>query len=243
LALEIKIEHEKSEGDPAKYLAGFTPTEDLLDVVDATLHQGGPWPEMREYDYTGEGWRRNKAILLKELELTLLAASSFVQVNDTQDGLIRRVDVTATDAFASALMAAAQQPNAGSAASQIRESWKELYQVSPDPSTAYSYAIKAVESAAHAIIEPNNPKATLGTMIGILKGAPHKYQLALPGPGGSGGSDVLTKMMELIWTGQTSRHGAQTVARKETQEEAAMAVHLAVTLVHWFTTGAVQRIP
>ena len=29
LALEIKIEHEKSEGDPAKYLAGFTPTEDL----------------------------------------------------------------------------------------------------------------------------------------------------------------------------------------------------------------------
>lgn len=68
-------------------------------------------------------------------------------------------------------------------------------------------------------------------MIGILKSAPHKYQMALPGPGGSGGVDVLTKMMELIWTGQTSRHGAQTVARTESQDEAAMAVHLAVTLV------------
>ena len=50
-------------------------------------------------------------------------------------------------------------------------------------------------------------------------------------------------MMELLWTGQTSRHGAQTVARRETQQETAMAVHLAVLLVHWFTTGAVRRKP
>lgn len=133
LALEIKVEHEKSEGDAAKYLAGFMPTDDLLDVVDATLYQGGPWPETPEFDYTGDVWRRNRAILLKELDLLLSAASSFVQVNETQDGLIRRVDATATDAFVSATTAAAQQPSAGSAASQIRDAWKELYQVNRPP--------------------------------------------------------------------------------------------------------------
>jgi hypothetical protein len=34
-----------------------------------------------------------------------------------------------------------------------------------------------------------------------------------------------------------------TVTKTETQEEAEMAVHLAVTLVHWFSTGAVVRKP
>jgi hypothetical protein len=50
-------------------------------------------------------------------------------------------------------------------------------------------------------------------------------------------------MMKLLWQGQTSRHGAQTATRAETLEEVRMAVHLAVTLVQWFATGAVLRVP
>ena len=51
----------------------------------------------------------------------------------------------------------------------------------------------------------------------------------------------LISMMELLWTGQTSRHGSQTPTAQEASDEARMAVHLAVTLVQWFTTGAVIR--
>jgi hypothetical protein len=243
VSLVIAVEHEKAEGDAAKYLAGIRPTNELLDIADAILQQGGPWPAHSEWDYTGEARRRDKAILVKELELMLYTGSSFVRVNDTQDGLTRRVDATATDAFTAAALAAADRSDAGSAASQLREAWKKLYQLSPDPSAAYSCAIKAVESAAHAIIEPNNSRATLGTMLGALRNAPHKFQLTLAGPSGNRDVDALVKMLELLWSGQTSRHGAQTNTRTETQGEAAMAVHLAVTLVFWFTTGAVTRRP
>lgn len=55
-------------------------------------------------------------------------------------------------------------------------------------------------------------------MINQLRDAPGRYELALPGAGGSGDVEVLREMMKLLWTGQTSRHGAQTITRQETQE-------------------------
>jgi hypothetical protein len=51
----------------------------------------------------------------------------------------------------------------------------------------------------------------------------------------------LIAMIELLWTGQTSRHGARPPTRPETFEEAQMAVYLAMTLVHWFVSGAASR--
>lgn len=173
----------------------------------------------------------------------LQTGSSAYRVADDSTSLARRVDVTTTAAFNSAVAAAAAQPNAGSSADQLQEAWRELYGVTPNPSAAFSAAIKAVESAPHSIIEPNNARVTLGTMIGQQRNAPNRYETTLPGPGGNGGIEVLRNMMDLIWTGQTSRHGAQTVTREEKQEEAEMAVHLAVVLVHWFTSGAVRRKP
>jgi hypothetical protein len=157
--------------------------------------------------------------------------------------LVRRVDATATEAATAAATAAAAMPAAGSAAEQIRSAWAELHGLHPDPSAAYRAAVQAVESAAHAMIEPNNAKATLGTMIGQLRNTPQRYALAIPGPDGTGSIAPLIAMMELLWTGQISRHGGQAPTRPETVEEARMAVHLAVTLVQWFITGAVRRVP
>jgi hypothetical protein len=242
VVLKLRIDYRRAEGDAAKYLASIS-KDDLLDVVDAILQQGGPWPKGHDLDFADEQWRRDRAILGDELDVVLDTGSSFLRVNDERDGLTRRVDATVTAAFTSAVAAADGQAGVGSAADQIRDAWRELYGVQPNPSAAYSAAIKAVESAAHATIEPNNSKATMGTMIGALKSTPHKFELALPGPSGGGGIDILTGMMELLWTGQTSRHGAQTITRAETQEQADMAVHLAVTLVHWFSTAAVVRKP
>ncbi|MFI6986560.1 hypothetical protein ACIBSV_49580 [Embleya sp. NPDC050154] len=50
-------------------------------------------------------------------------------------------------------------------------------------------------------------------------------------------------MMQLLWDGQTSRHGKQTPTRPETLEEARAAVHAAAILVQWFVSGAFTRLP
>lgn len=243
VALEIKIDYERANGRAAYFLAFDPQPDELLDIVDAILAHGGPWPELGVDDRTGEKMRSDRAVLLRDLDLMLQAGSSAYRMDDDGGNLTRRVDATTTAAFNSAVSAAADQQSSGSAADQIRDAWIELYGVTPNAPAAFSAAIKAVESAAHSIIEPNNVKATLGTMIGQLRNAPHRYELTLPGAGGNRDVAVLRDMMELIWTSQTSRHGAQTVTRDETQEEAEMAVHLAVLLVHCFTSGAVRRKP
>ncbi|CAL9332533.1 hypothetical protein SUDANB15_00096 [Streptomyces sp. enrichment culture] len=40
-----------------------------------------------------------------------------------------------------------------------------------------------MECAAHAVIQPNHAKATLGTMLGELKNPRHKFSTAIPAPG------------------------------------------------------------
>lgn len=199
VALGITIDHERAEGDGPRFLAFEPQPEDLLDVVDAILPNRGPWPEERPWDTPDRsGWRRDRAALLRDLDLMLAAGFSAYRINDDGDGLERRVDATTTAAFNSATDAAAGQPTTGFAADQIRDAWSELYGITPNAPAAYSAAIKAVESAAHSVIEPNNTKATLGTMIRLLDSTPHKWVLELPGPAGDGDVEVLRKMMELL---------------------------------------------
>jgi hypothetical protein len=111
----------------------------------------------------------------------------------------------------------------------------------PDPSKAYAEAIKAVEAAAHALVEPNNGKATLGTMIGQLRANVHRFSLVI-GKDGGRDAEPLIGCMSVLWEGQTSRHGSSVATRVETLDEATAAVHLAVMLVLWFTSGAVRRL-
>src|ERR1035438_5907408 len=53
----------------------------------------------------------------------------------------------------------------------------------PDFGKAYSGFIKAVEAAAYGMIEPNNSKATLGTMLGHMRSYPNHFCPLLPAPG------------------------------------------------------------
>ncbi|MGA5498745.1 hypothetical protein ACPCSP_30800 [Streptomyces cinereoruber] len=146
------------------------------------------------------------------------------------------------DAVRHTIADAATGPAAGSAADHLATAWQAAYGRSPDPVRAYSESIKAVESAAHAVIQPNHPKATLGTMLGELKGARHKFTFAIP----AGSGDPIApaeSLMRVLWDGQTSRHGGQTPTSPETLEAARASVHLAATLVQWFASGAVTRLP
>ena len=242
--LRMTIDYARADGDGARFLAFSPAGEELLDVVDAILNAGGPWPDPNPWGGSSRDLDlRAKRQLLDDLALMLDEGASIYRVNDDNTGLIRRVDATVAVAAAEAKHTASALPTAGSAADQLAAAWDAAYRLRPDPSAAYRDAIRAVESAAHAIIEPNNRSATLGTMLGQLRAEQQRYTLAIPGPHGVGSIGPLIAMLELLWRGQTSRHGAQTATRSENPEEARMAVHLAVTLVQWFTTGAVRRVP
>jgi hypothetical protein len=143
--------------------------------------------------------------------------------------LQRRTTPEATDAVQ------ALSRNSPNLAQHMTNAWNYAFGRNPDPRSAYREAILAVEAAAIPIIVPNNAKATLGSVIGEMRAAPQKWQLVLsrsstqqPVP-----IEVIASMAELLWVNQTDRHGP--VQQPVIQEQAEMAVHLALTLVQAFT--------
>jgi hypothetical protein len=197
----------------------------LLDVVDEVLRL----PSVEE-------WK------VEHLRNILDDAGSAYRVNEAGNGLEERVTPAVRDAVRQTIADAAARSSAGSAADHLATAWQAAYGRGPDPVRAYSEAIKAVECAAHAVIQPNHAKATLGTMLGEIKNARHKFSAAIPSP--TADSIVPAEaMMRALWDGQTSRHGAQTATVPETLEAARAGVHLAATLVQWFVSGAVVRTP
>lgn len=80
---------------------------------------------------------------------------------------------------------------------------------------------RAVEGAAIPVTLPNDRLATLGKVL-----AP---------------ADAVVGMIALLWEGQRDRHAGGPISQPVTQEAAQTAVHLAVTLVQWFSAGAIYR--
>ena len=256
---EVPEDDETDEETVARdYLAYGTPVDLLPDVVDTVLYL---LPVSLKVEATSFSKPLTSVVEVmasmalsaaqnagrwadsqrKELSGLLDDALSALRVQPGGRGLERRADVSAEAAFGEAVRSAAAATAAGSAAVLLREAWGCVHALHPDPVKAYAQAIKAVESAAHALVEPRNAKATLGTMLGHLRSHSDCFSLVIPGPAGKGDVGPLISCMTLLWDGQSSRHGSSRPTRDETLEEAAAAVHLAVTLVQWFTSGAVRR--
>ncbi|WUN84589.1 WD40 domain-containing protein (plasmid) [Streptomyces erythrochromogenes] len=231
LRLVAKVD-EKNRGG-SKYHRALTTTvgTQLLDVVDAVLAYKAERGVSDQDD-------------IRLLTDILDAAGSAYRVAEAGDGLEQRVTPTVRDAVRQTITSAAPVPAARSAANHLASAWQAAHGRSPDPVRAYGESIKAVEAAAHSIIQPNNDKATLGTMLGEIRNARHKFATALFVPAGGGAPIAPTEaMMRALWEGQTSRHGAQSQTVPETLEAARAGVHLAATLVQWFVSGAVVRTP
>ncbi|GLH99912.1 hypothetical protein [Phytohabitans aurantiacus] len=227
------------------HLAYQTPVGRLLDIVDALLDLIPVRPELTP-NATRSGVSYTSLLRMitpdyrGSLQQLLDDARSVYRISDNGRALVRRADTATAQAFHQAVATAQPAPNTGSAAEHLYRAWTAVHALRPDPPQAYSHAIKAVEAAAHATIQPNHAKATLGTMLGELRNAPHKFSLA----GGTPGTIApLIEMMDRLWTGQTSRHGSQTPTQSETLEQAEMAIDLAIILVRWFTAGTIRRQP
>jgi len=127
---------------------------------------------------------------------------------------------------------------APAAAVHLANAWGAAFGRNPDPSRAYSEAIKAVEAVAVPVVLPNDPLATLGKVIGQLRSTQPKWQVILAEGVTTGGNQmppiaIITNLAALLWVNQTDRHGP--VRQPIQQAQAEMAVHLALTLVQAFT--------
>jgi hypothetical protein len=197
----------------------------LLAVADMLLHEAA-------------GDARDHALWFSAVERlndTLELAGSAYRVSDEGSGLERRVDETAQDALRRA-KELAQSPGASH---YLSEAWRAAYGLAPDASKAYSLSIKAVEAAATPIVTPQNPKQTLGSMIKDMEQKPSKWRFSLPGKDRSGDVQPVIRMMATLWDGQTDRHGEPNPQPIST-DHAEAAIHLAVTLVQWFSSGTVR---
>jgi hypothetical protein len=188
---------------------------------------GAPRPGMPE-----TRWNHSVASKLQEL---LTDVRSVYYVRDDTRGLERRADTAGTTEASEGFRTATSKIY-GPAAEHLQTARGALDTLRPDPVKAYSEAIKAVEAAGHTLIEPDNVRSTLGTMIREIGANPRQFSLTIAG----GRAVTLRHMMGLLWFGQTSRHGGETY-RPETQEQAEMAISLAETLVEWFLSGKIQR--
>lgn len=137
------------------------------------------------------------------------------------------------------------------AGDHLTRAWNAAFGRDPSPGEAYAQAVKAVEVAARPILTPNDDTSTLGKMLGEYKANEASFETELVGAGDSGpgskadvpGVAVARLMVQLLWTSQHDRHGNLNPAApiEVSQDEAQAAVHLAVTLVQWFSTGVVRR--
>jgi len=244
-----------TEVDDADFVAWSTLEEQLLDIVDAVLNllpvgippnvtptKAAGGVEIRALDSFALAFARMTYSKYHGALKQLLAdGRSAYMVRADGRALVRRVESTVS-ALVSDAIRVAQQPERGSAAGHLRRAYTEAYAFHPDPVRAYSESVKAVESAMHETLEPNNSKATMGTMLRELRQHPDRFVVAIPGRTGSEGVATVEAMVSLLWTGQVSRHGGKQPTPDETEAQAGMAVHLAGALVQWFSTGAVRRL-
>jgi hypothetical protein len=203
----------------------------MLDVTDYLINH----PDFRPSFVRGED-------SLLPLDKLLEESGSAYKVAPNEDGrsatLIRRVD-SSVELAAKRVMDERKAPSI-----LLRRAWNTTFGLHPNPSDGYRQAVRAVEAAAIPVILPNDKDATLGRVIGTLRSNPDRWQLSFTHrTKPEKPAATLTSMMALLWEGQYDRHVSDGVPLHVSQEEAETAIHLAVTLVQWFTAGHISRRP
>jgi hypothetical protein len=220
--LHFPINWSSSKGAMGSVLGEFNENgERALDILDYCLTVAARSPS---------AWELREA-----LTVMLAVSGSAWTVGEDAAGrpcLHRRVDETVEQA------ARDEMAEKGNAARHLHLAWHRVYGRNADPSGAYREAVRAVEAAAKPVVTPNDPMTTLGKMIRAMRDKPSKWVSDL------GSVSVVADMMSELWTTQLDRHGTddESVPLSVSPGQAEAAVHLALTLVHWFRSGRIRLI-
>lgn len=201
---------------------------------------------LTNFENSGNPWQLIDALLASGhgdpvdlLEMLLESGSAWtVGLRAGKPGLIRRVNEGTHAALDSTIA------KRGHAGKRLAAAFDAAYGVNPNPSSAYSLAIKAVEDAAAPVVSPKNAKSTLGTIIRDIRQS-SKWTLPQTRTDPQADPrDVLLGMMQMLWAGQHDRHGGVTPPPPPvSQEQAETAVMIAVTLVELFASGKIVKSP
>jgi hypothetical protein len=123
---------------------------------------------------------------------------------------------------------------AGSAHDHLDVALSEATGVQGDRSKAMGEAVKAVEAAAKPVVTPDDDQgATLGTMISALRAKPGKWEVVLD----RDSVERVADRAEVLWRSHRDRHGTDAEREPITEDEALVAVYLAIELVATFQRG------
>lgn len=122
---------------------------------------------------------------------------------------------------------------------QLSEAWHYMFGREPNYSAAYAAAIKAVESIALPMVEPNNKDSTLSKASRVMRDQHWEFQIEAREennvPGG-----VIQLLMSGLMNSQPDRHGGPD-SGVVSKEKAQAAVYSAVFLIQCFKAGLVRR--
>lgn len=230
--LQLRLRRTMVLGAEARKAIVMLVGAELLEAIDAILAIRRPL--LDEKGSTRREWWVNTVF---NLHTMLEGGGSAWRVDDDAGGLTRRVDETVAQAARDTMKAAPSD-----AARHLKRAWDAAYGFHPDATQAYSEAVKAVEAVVIPQTIPNDQVATLGKAIAHIKNTAAKWSLAVDQSGTPAPADALLVMLGLVWRGQSDRHAGPNTA-PVTLESAQTALHAAVTLVQWFTSGAVKKSP
>lgn len=165
---------------------------------------------------------------INELKHLLLIGGSNLTVSPTGDHLTEVVGGETQEMVRSATAPADE------ASSQLAEAWSAAFGRDPNPSDAWDHAIKAVEAVLRPLVEPNNAKATLGSMIAVVNRNPAAWKWVFPGKDDDNDVSGLVATLRLMWP-NPDRHGGG--GRPPTLQEARAVVTLAATIAQWHREG------
>lgn len=197
---------------------------DLLRIADYRL-------------YEGEGSHHSLSELLQK------GRSQYHVVETTETGRLRhRLSSKLPEGVQDAAQSIADSTT--TAGQLLRKALENVYEVNPQDSAAYLYAVRAVETAAFKALGITGLNATLGNAIRAIEAKDARWRLPfLREHSQYPSKDLLVGMLKSLYKGQRDRHGSEAYS-DVTHDEAEGAVLLAVTLVGWFSRGlVVERDP
>lgn len=213
----VRRSYEKTDLMRQIIAAGFSDENVMLDILDSAL-------EVLRSQYSASA-----------LSSILEQGGSAWTVRADNRGLERRVDPTTMSAYATATA------SMDAASGELQEAWSKAYGRNPDASDAWDHAIKAVESVLVPIVTPNNPKATLGNVLGDLKAVPTKLSFKLATSSQAiTNIDTIEGMLRLIWPNPDRHGGASGATRKPDLDEAQAALQIAITIVQFVRAGVLS---